>query len=211
MKPFTHLRSGLLALGMLSGLSATAMAGPAGLASGLDIAGSGALKPTSVGWNCARPDGLCMDNDTGAIRSREQIRGNDRVLEPDGGVVVRRADPAPPPPPRVADRPRFRERDRYADDDGFRRDRYAARRYDRERYDRYDRYDGYDRERYDSGVVIQFGNAPRYAEPRRIYRSNRLSSDHVNWCYDHWKSYDARSNTYSPRTGVRRECISPYS
>jgi len=51
---------------------------------------------------------------------------------------------------------------------------------------------------------------PSYA-PRRYYRTQRLSSAHVEWCYDRYRSYRARDNTYQPNYGPRRQCFSPYS
>ena len=33
---------------------------------------------------------------------------------------------------------------------------------------------------------------------------------HVEWCYDHYRSYRASDNTYLDSGGVRRECRSPY-
>ncbi|WP_296744245.1 BA14K family protein [Mesorhizobium sp.] len=33
---------------------------------------------------------------------------------------------------------------------------------------------------------------------------------HVQWCYDHYRSYRAYDNTYLGSGGVRRECRSPY-
>lgn len=48
-----------------------------------------------------------------------------------------------------------------------------------------------------------------YNEPRRVYR--RSTSAHVEWCYDRWKSYRQWDNTYQPKHGKRRQCISPYS
>ncbi|MDG4880011.1 BA14K family protein [Mesorhizobium sp. WSM4884] len=51
---------------------------------------------------------------------------------------------------------------------------------------------------------------PRYYHPRRIYRTERLSSAHVRWCYDRYRSYRAWDNTFQPNYGPRRQCISPY-
>ncbi|PAQ07240.1 BA14K family protein [Mesorhizobium temperatum] len=47
--------------------------------------------------------------------------------------------------------------------------------------------------------------------PRRYYRTQRLSSAHVQWCYDRYRSYRAWDNTFQPHYGPRRQCISPYS
>lgn len=33
---------------------------------------------------------------------------------------------------------------------------------------------------------------------------------HVDWCYQHYKSYRAYDNTYQPYHGPRRQCRSPY-
>ncbi|KAA3450074.1 BA14K family protein [Mesorhizobium sp. SARCC-RB16n] len=35
-------------------------------------------------------------------------------------------------------------------------------------------------------------------------------SAHVQWCYDHYRSYRASDNTFQPNYGPRRECRSPY-
>ncbi|NGO50059.1 BA14K family protein [Allomesorhizobium camelthorni] len=53
--------------------------------------------------------------------------------------------------------------------------------------------------------------APRYYAPRRVYRSGRLSSAHVRWCYDRYRSYRPYDNTFQPYNGPRRQCWSPYS
>jgi len=42
-----------------------------------------------------------------------------------------------------------------------------------------------------------------------VARSN--TSAHVDWCYDHYRSYRAYDNTYQPYNGPRRPCYSPYS
>jgi hypothetical protein len=34
---------------------------------------------------------------------------------------------------------------------------------------------------------------------------------HVQWCYDHYRSYRASSNTYKPDGAPRRQCNSPYN
>ena len=57
-------------------------------------------------------------------------------------------------------------------------------------------YDGY----YDEPIY-----KPRYY-PRRAYRT----SAHVEWCYDHYRSYRVSDNTWKPTRGIRRQCISPY-
>jgi hypothetical protein len=48
-----------------------------------------------------------------------------------------------------------------------------------------------------------------YYAPRRYYRT--LPSAHVRWCYDRYRSYRAWDNTFQPYGGPRRQCWSPYS
>ena len=38
-----------------------------------------------------------------------------------------------------------------------------------------------------------------------------LSSQHVEWCMDHYRSYNPRTNTWVSFSGVLHECISPYA
>lgn len=72
-----------------------------------------------------------------------------------------------------------------------------------------------------TGIYLNFGipayryyepryYQPRYVQPRRIYRGG-LSSVHVRWCYDRYRSYRAWDNTFQPYNGPRRQCWSPYS
>jgi hypothetical protein len=35
-------------------------------------------------------------------------------------------------------------------------------------------------------------------------------SSHVEWCYDHYRSYRAYDNTFQPNYGRRRQCNSPF-
>lgn len=51
---------------------------------------------------------------------------------------------------------------------------------------------------------------PRYATPRRVYRTYRASDSHIRWCYDRYRSYRAADNTFQPNHGPRRQCRSPY-
>ncbi|TIX44290.1 MAG: BA14K family protein, partial [Mesorhizobium sp.] len=46
--------------------------------------------------------------------------------------------------------------------------------------------------------------------PRRYYRTQRLSSAHVQWCYNRYRSYRAWDNTFQPYYGPRQQCYSPY-
>ncbi|RUZ81036.1 BA14K family protein [Mesorhizobium sp. M7A.F.Ca.US.006.01.1.1] len=43
-------------------------------------------------------------------------------------------------------------------------------------------------------------------ENNRVYAGNA----HVQWCYDHYRSYRASDNTFQPNYGPRKECRSPY-
>lgn len=43
-------------------------------------------------------------------------------------------------------------------------------------------------------------------ENNRVYEGN----SHVQWCYDHYRSYRASDNTFQPNYGARKECRSPY-
>jgi len=55
------------------------------------------------------------------------------------------------------------------------------------------------------------GSQPRYSGPRTIYRVGKLSGEHVDWCFERYKSYRARDNTYQPNEGPRKTCVSPFS
>ena len=43
-----------------------------------------------------------------------------------------------------------------------------------------------------------------------IANAPRGGNAHVQWCYDHYRSYRASDNTYQPYGGPRRQCVSPY-
>jgi hypothetical protein len=75
-----------------------------------------------------------------------------------------------------------------------------------------------------SGVTIElnFGNPgyhvrPRHGyvyHPRPVYRPApvvRLTRSHVSWCYDRYRSYNHRTNTFISYGGQHRHCISPFS
>jgi hypothetical protein len=47
-----------------------------------------------------------------------------------------------------------------------------------------------------------------YYAPRRYYRT--ASSAHVRWCYNRYRSYRAWDNTFQPYNGPRQPCYSPY-
>jgi len=52
-----------------------------------------------------------------------------------------------------------------------------------------------------------YGDPYQYSAPRRVYS---MSSEHVAWCYDRWRSYREYDNSYQPFNGPRRHCRSPY-
>ncbi|UVK52197.1 BA14K family protein [Mesorhizobium sp. AR02] len=57
-----------------------------------------------------------------------------------------------------------------------------------------------------------YNNYDYYAPPpRRYYRAGRLSNAHVQWCYNRYRSYRAWDNTFQPYNGPRQQCWSPYS
>ena len=47
-------------------------------------------------------------------------------------------------------------------------------------------------------------------QPRPVYRAPRLSSAHVQWCYNRYRSYRSSDNTFQPYNGPRKQCYSPY-
>lgn len=64
------------------------------------------------------------------------------------------------------------------------------------------------------GLGSMYNSYDYYAPPpppRRYYRTERLSSAHVRWCYDRYRSYRAWDNTFQPYNGPRQQCWSPYS
>jgi BA14K-like protein len=57
-------------------------------------------------------------------------------------------------------------------------------------------------------LEFQFGQPRIYHRPRPVIR---LTQAHVNWCYDRYRTYDHRSNSFVIRHGQRAYCVSPYS
>ncbi|WP_028957645.1 BA14K family protein [Sulfitobacter sp. 20_GPM-1509m] len=39
---------------------------------------------------------------------------------------------------------------------------------------------------------------------------DRVWNQHVGWCFDRFKSYNAHDNSYQPYNGPRAQCWSPY-
>ncbi|EHK79350.1 Lectin-like protein BA14k [Sinorhizobium meliloti CCNWSX0020] len=43
-----------------------------------------------------------------------------------------------------------------------------------------------------------------------VQPARRLTAAHIEWCFDHYRSYRAYDNTYQPYLGPREQCWSPY-
>ncbi len=57
--------------------------------------------------------------------------------------------------------------------------------------------------------VVYVEPRPVYREPVVIHRS--AGNAHINWCYNRYRSYDSRSDTYVSYSGRRKYCNSPYN
>ncbi|WP_312796494.1 BA14K family protein [Tianweitania sp.] len=113
------------------------------------------------------------------------------------------------------------EQVQYRDHYDRRWDRHHDRREYRRHHDRRD-YRDYRRHRdyygHRRGPSVYFGIAPtyryvepRYAAPRYVApRGRGYASNHVNWCYNQYRSYRASDNTFQPNYGPRRSCHSPF-
>jgi hypothetical protein len=69
------------------------------------------------------------------------------------------------------------------------------------------------------GLTIGALAAPRYYEPPpvRYYdappsppRGYTYSAQHVSWCSDRYRSYDAYDNSWVDYDGFARQCVSPF-
>ncbi len=60
-----------------------------------------------------------------------------------------------------------------------------------------------------SGLVVGgiIANSSRRPE---VYARPAGQSDHVNWCYRRYRSYNARTDTYTGYDGRQHYCNSPY-
>jgi hypothetical protein len=56
-------------------------------------------------------------------------------------------------------------------------------------------------------AAIPSENKPEPQSPA----DNAASAAHVAWCSDRYRSYRPGDNTYTPYSGGKRECVSPYS
>ncbi|MER8576132.1 BA14K family protein [Mesorhizobium sp. M1338] len=178
------VKSGLIALGIVSGITAPSAAGPI-------------MQPTlSIPTSTAAPT-------VTPIRD-EWAGGNDRQF--------------------YGDNWRWRRHDgrRYWNHDNWRRGNWDGGNDWRWRHGRHHYRGG---RYYDDGAAALLGlglglslgsmyNNYNYYDrpaPRRYYRAGRLSSAHVQWCYNRYRSYRAWDNTFQPYNGPRQQCWSPYS
>jgi BA14K-like protein len=66
-------------------------------------------------------------------------------------------------------------------------------------------------------LEFQFGQPGYHYQPRHprpVYRHRpviHISQAHVQWCYNRYRTYDHRSNSFVIRHGQRAYCVSPYS
>jgi hypothetical protein len=103
------------------------------------------------------------------------------------------------------------------------RPRHYDRRWDRRVHgDRYRSPRGAYRHRYTDGYyyanpwwTLGIGiGAPIVVQPARPHRvrpvAPRSASAHVQWCFDRYRSYNARSDTFTGYDGVVRRCRSPF-
>lgn len=192
MKPLFSfsVRSGLMALGLLAGLSAPSLAGPI-------------AKPVlPVPVNAVAPE-IVPVRDSWAGGNDRRMHSDWRWRNRHGARQWRGG----------SDNWRWRGRNeawRWRDgNDGWRRRHH---RHHRRHYNDSAIYFGL-------GLGLPAYNyyrgpsyyEPGYYPPRRHYRTQRPSSAHVRWCYDRYRSYRAWDNTFQPYGGPRRQCWSPYS
>src|SRR5262245_23324479 len=112
-------------------------------------------------------------------------------------------------------RERFRRGDcgRFVGDNDFRR-------FDRSRFDRrHGRFDddGFHHRRFRNrnGAFVFFNNGWWYDEPWWTYDTAYVDGGgygdaHVQWCINHYRSYNPANNTFVSYGGDVRECVSPY-
>ena len=190
----SHLRTGLIALGLLAGLSVPAAAGPAGFVAPPAQSGASGFDVTKVA----------------SCRGRSRCRM--------GGIYARNG---------VGRSGNWNGNRRYYNN-SWNGNGHYRRHYRRHRYNNY--YNNHYNDYYNgAGIFLGLGalglgyglgyynNYPYYNNnyynnyaPRRVYRTQGLSQDHYDWCYNRWLSYRDSDNTYQPNYGGRRQCVSPY-
>ncbi|MBL8893800.1 MAG: BA14K family protein [Rhizobiales bacterium] len=60
-----------------------------------------------------------------------------------------------------------------------------------------------------AGPIIGGALVGAYAAPR-VYYDDGYGDGHVQYCFNRYRSYDPRSNTFLGYDGYRHECVSPY-
>lgn len=175
--------SGLVALGVLAGLSTETMAG------------SGEWDPNcGIGRQCIAGTNIPFINRDFQRNGIREVRDWDSRREWDGrrnwdGPRYRRGDDWRP-------QRYYRPRNYYRDPGVFLGFGLGLPAY---RYI----YPGY------SYAQPTYRYVPRYVQPRR-YSRVQMSRAHVDWCYSRYRSYRAYDNTFQPYNGPRRQCYSPY-
>jgi hypothetical protein len=104
-----------------------------------------------------------------------------------------------------------------------RSDRFDRLHGDRARFDRSDRFDrrharfddgDHRRFRFRNGAFIYFYNGWWYDEPwwtyDTAYVGGAYGDAHVQWCVNHYRSYNPANNTFVSYGGDVLECVSPY-
>ena len=115
-----------------------------------------------------------------------------------------------------AEQVQYRDRYERRHDRRWDRDRRWNRHHDRRHYRDYRRHRDYYRHRRGPSVYFDIAPTYRYVEPRYVApryvapRGRAYASDHVNWCYNRYRSYRASDNTFQPNYGPRRACHSPF-
>jgi hypothetical protein len=99
-------------------------------------------------------------------------------------------------------------RERFRGDHAFRGDRFDR------RFGRFEDRD-HRRFRFRNGPFIYFYNGWWYDEPWWTYDTAYVAGGgygdaHVQWCVDHYRSYNPANNTFVSYSGDVRECVSPY-
>jgi BA14K-like protein len=207
----------LLLAGVLGGLAASpTLAQSGGQGSGRGMSGGGG-QGFSGGGRSLGGGSMVYPRMSGS--SRMSMGGSMRA----GGDFPRRSMRMDSPRMRALARPsgadfpreRFRRGDRpgkFVRDDDFRR--FDRKRFDR-RHGRFDDDDGrrHKRFRHKRGRFVHFFNGWWYDEPWWSYETAYvgLSGDaHVQWCINHYRSYNPDNNTFVSYSGEIRECVSPY-
>jgi BA14K-like protein len=184
--------------------------GGQGFSGGRSLGGGGAVYPRMSG-----PSRMSMGGSPSRMSMGGSMRGGDfprRGMRMDSPRMRALARPGGADFPRE----RFRRGDRpgkFVRDDDFRR--FDRKRFDR-RHGRFDDDDGrrHKRFRHKRGRFVHFFNGWWYDEPWWSYDTAYVGADygdaHVQWCINHYRSYNPDNNTFVSYGGEIRECVSPY-